>query len=100
MKLAATLLLSLVLAMPAMGTTVVVPVSDLLFEVPQFDNAPRFNLNQALNGNWTPESPRKKDRKTQKELEKKLIDFMWDEYPDAESIRIWRGNLIIKLPKD
>ena len=99
MKLAA-LILSLALAMPAMGTTIVVPVSDLLFEVPQFDNAPRFNLNQALNGNWTPENPKKKDRKTQKELEKKLIDFMWDEYPDAESIRIWRGNLIIKLPKD
>ena len=99
MKLAA-LILSLALAMPAMGTTIVVPVSDLLFEVPQFDTAPRFNLNQALNGNWTPENPRKKDRKTQKELEKKLIDLMWDEYPDAESIRIWRGNLIIKLPKE
>ena len=99
MKLAA-LILSLALAMPVMGTTIVVPVSDLLFEVPQFDNAPRFNLNQALNGNWTPENPRKKDRKTQKELEKKLIDLMWDEYPDAESIRIWRGNLIIKLPKE
>jgi hypothetical protein len=99
MKLAA-LILSLALAMPVMGTTIVVPVSDLLFEVPQFDNAPRFNLNQALNGNWTPENPRKKDRKTQKELEKKLIDLMWEEYPDAESIRIWRGNLIIKLPKE
>ena len=99
MKLAA-LILSLALAMPVMGSTIVVPVSDLLFEVPQFNTAPRFNLNQALNGTWTPESPKKKDRKTQKELEKKLIDFMWDEYPDAESIRIWRGNLIIKLPKD
>ena len=99
MKLAA-LILSLVLAMPVMGTTIVVPVSDLLFEVPQFDNAPIFNLNQALNGNWTPENPSKKDRKTQKELERKLIDLMWDEYPDAESIRIWRGNIIIKLPKE
>ena len=99
MKLAA-LILSLALAMPVMGTTIVVPVSDLLFEVPQFDNAPRFNLNQALNGNWTPENPKKKDRKTQKELERKLIDLMWEEYPDAESIRIWRGNLIIKLPKE
>lgn len=99
MKLAA-LILSLALAMPVMGTTIVVPVSDLLFEVPKFDNAPRFNLNQALNGNWTPENPRKKDRKTQKELERKLIDLMWEEYPDAESIRIWRGNLIIKLPKE
>ena len=99
MKLAA-LILSLALAMPVMGTTIVVPVSDLLFEVPQFDNAPRFNLNQALNGNWTPENPRKKDRKTQKELERKLIDLMWEEYPYAESIRIWRGNLIIKLPKE
>jgi len=79
-----------------MGTTIVVPVSDLLFEIPQFNNAPRFNLNQALNGTWIPESPTKIDRKTRKKTEKKLIDLLWEEYPDALSIRIWRGNAIIK----
>jgi hypothetical protein len=98
MKLAA-ILLSLALAMPAMGSTVVVPVSDLLFEIPQFKNSPRFNLNQALNGTWIPESPKKVDRKSKKEIERKLIDLLWEEYPDALSIRIWRGNAIIKLPK-
>jgi len=98
MKLAA-IFLSLVLAMPAMGTTIVAPVSDLLFEIPQFNNAPRFNLNQALNGTWVPESPKKMDRKSKKEIERKLIDLLWEEYPDAISIRIWRGNAIIKLPK-
>jgi hypothetical protein len=98
MKLAA-IFLSLALAMPVMGTTIVVPVSDLLFEIPQFNNAPRFNLNQALNGTWIPESPKKVDRKSKKEIERKLIDLLWEEYPDAISIRIWRGNAIIKLPK-
>lgn len=98
MKLAA-IFLSLALAMPVMGTTIVVPVSDLLFEIPQFNNPPRFNLNQALNGTWIPESPKKVDRKSKKEIERKLIDLLWEEYPDAISIRIWRGNAIIKLPK-
>lgn len=93
----AALLLSLVLASSAMATTIVVPVQDLLFEIPQFGGAPQFNLNEALNGQWSPENPRKTDRKTKRELEQKLINLMWEEYPDALSIRIWRGNLIIKL---
>lgn len=93
----AALLLSLVLASSAMATTIVVPVQDLLFEIPQFNGAPQFGLNEALNGQWSPENPRKTDRKTKRELEQKLINLMWEEYPDALSIRIWRGNLIIKL---
>jgi hypothetical protein len=96
MRLAA-LVLSLALASSAMATTIVVPVADLLFEIPQFNGAPRFDLNEALNGAWTPESPRKTDRKTKRELERKLINMLWDEYPDAQSIRIWNGNVIIKL---
>jgi len=94
------LLLSLVLASAAPAETVVVPVADLLFGIPQFTNAPGFSLNEALNGSWTPETPRKIDRKTRRELERRLIDFMWEEYPDALSIRIWQGNLIIKLPEE
>jgi len=97
---ALALALFLALATPAMATTIVVPVADLLFEIPQFTNAPKFGLNEALNGSWTPETPKRVDRKTKRELERKLINMLWDEYPDAESIRIWNGNVIIRLPKD
>jgi hypothetical protein len=94
------LVLSLVLASSAMAETIVVPVQDLLFEIPQFNGAPQFGLNEALNGSWTPENPKKTDRKTKREQERKLINMLWDVYPDAESIRIWNGNAIIRLPED
>jgi hypothetical protein len=51
-----------------------------------------------VNGNFVPETPKKMDRKTRKELERKLIDLMWEEYPDAQSIRIWNGNMIVRMP--
>ena len=82
----------------ASAGTIIIPVQDLMFEIPNFTNAPNFNLNQALNGNFVPETPKKIDRKTRKELERKLIDLMWEEYPDAESIRIWNGNMIVRMP--
>lgn len=81
----------------AEGETIILPVQDLLFDIPNFTNAPKFSLNEGLNGNFIPENPKKMDRKTKKELEKKLIDILWDEYPDAQSIRIWHGNVIIKV---
>jgi hypothetical protein len=77
--------------------TVILPVQDLLFEVPSFANAPKFGFNDALNGEFVPENPKRSERKSKKEMEKKLIEMMWEEYPDARSIRIWKGNLIIKL---
>ena len=97
---ALALALLLALATPAMGTTIVVPVQDLLFEIPQFNNAPKFNLGQAVQGQWIPESPTRVDRKTKRELERKLINMLWDEYPDAQSIRIWNGSVIIRLSED
>jgi hypothetical protein len=77
--------------------TVILPVQDLLFEIPSYKNAPRFAFNDALNGEFVPENPKKSERKSKKEMEKKLIEMMWEEYPDARSIRIWKGNCIIKL---
>jgi len=93
-------LLSLMLTGSACAETLVIPVQDLLFDIPQFTNAPRFNLGGALQGQWTPETPKRTDRPTQRQLEKKLINMLWNEYPDAESIRIWHGSVIIRLPNE
>lgn len=93
-----SLIAALFITASACAETIIIPVQDLIFEVPNFTNAPDFNFNAALNGNFVPDSPRKMDRKTKKELERKLIDFLWEQYPDAESIRIWNGTLIIRIP--
>jgi len=90
-------ILALFLATSASAETIIIPVQDLLFEIPSYANAPNFDLNSALQGQWIPESPKRSDRKSQKKIEKQLIDMMWEEYPDAQSIRIWKGNLILKI---
>jgi hypothetical protein len=89
---------ALFIAASASAETIIIPVQDLMFEVPNFTNAPKFELGAALNGNFVPETPKRMDRKTKRELEKKLISMMWDEYPDAQSIRIWNGNMIVRMP--
>ena len=89
---------ALFIAASASAETIIIPVQDLMFEVPNFTNAPKFQLGAALNGNFIPETPKRMDRKTKRELEKKLISIMWDEYPDAQSIRIWNGNMIVRMP--
>lgn len=100
MKALLALVLGLGLVSPAKGETIVIPVQDLLFQIPQFTNAPEFDLNAALNGSFVPETPKRVDRKTAKQMEKKLINMLWDEYPDAQSIRIWNGSVIIRLPNE
>jgi hypothetical protein len=92
-----SILLSLFITMSVHAETRIIPVQDLLFEIPSYTNAPKFNLGEALEGQWIPESPKRVDRKTQKQIEKKLIDIMWEEYPEAKLIRIWKGNLIVTL---
>ena len=89
---------ALFIAASASAETIIIPVQDLMFEVPNFTNAPKFQLGAALNGNFVPETPKRMDRKTKRELEKKLISIMWDEYPDAQSIRIWNGTMIVRMP--
>lgn len=93
-----SLIAALLLTASASAETIIIPVQDLMFEVPNFTNAPKFQLGAALNGNFVPETPQRMDRKTKRELEKKLISMMWDEYPDAQSIRIWNGNMIVRMP--
>jgi hypothetical protein len=92
-----SIIATLFISASASAGTIIIPVQDLMFEVPNFTNAPKFNLGQAVNGNFVPETPKKMDRKTRKELERKLIDLMWEEYPDAQSIRIWNGNMIVRM---
>lgn len=93
-----SMIAALLLTASASAETIIIPVQDLMFEVPNFTNAPKFELGAALNGNFVPETPQRMDRKTKRELEKKLISMMWDEYPDAQSIRIWNGNMIVRMP--
>ena len=93
-----SLIAALLLTASASAETIIIPVQDLMFEVPNFTNAPKFELGAALNGTFVPETPKRMDRKTKRELEKKLISIMWDEYPDAQSIRIWNGNMIVRMP--
>jgi len=93
-----SMIAALLLTASASAETIIIPVQDLMFEVPNFTNAPKFELGAALNGNFVPETPQRMDRKTKRELEKKLINIMWDEYPDAQTIRIWNGNMIVRMP--
>jgi hypothetical protein len=72
--------------------TIILPVQDLLLEVPNYE-APSYGFNAGLNGRYTvTEIPKSK---REKNMNKKLIDLAWDIYPDAVSIRMFRGNLII-----
>jgi hypothetical protein len=75
--------------------TIIIPVQDLLYEIPNFE-APKFNFNAVLEySNIIGDL--KKSKRDRKEAENKLIDLLYDIYPDATSIKIWRGNLIIKV---
>jgi hypothetical protein len=72
--------------------TIILPVQDLLLEVPNYE-APSYGFNAGLNGRYTvTEIPKSK---REKNMNKKLIDLAWDIYPDAVHIRMFRGNLII-----
>lgn len=90
------IVLTLALAYSSFGNTLIIPVKDLLMEIPQFRNAPRFNLNDSFYGRPIGEGT-KQERVEKKKLETELIQFMWTEFPEAKAISIWNGNLIIKL---
>jgi hypothetical protein len=91
-----TFLLSLFIAASASAQTIIMPVQDLLFDVPNF-TAPSFSFNAASTGNYRISDIPKETRISRKEQERKLIDFLWEQYPEAQLIRIFRGTVIIKL---
>lgn len=87
--------LLLLFTVSAKAETLIIPVQDLLIEIPNFE-APKYGFNAGLNGQYTVTeiSKTKRDRKA---MEKKLINMVYDIYPDAQSVRIWNGTFIIKL---
>jgi hypothetical protein len=78
---------------PVKAETIIIPIDDLSFVHTNF-NAPDFSLNSALNGRLKITEKNNKHRGSNRQ---KIIDLMWDLYPDAKSIRVWRGNVIIKV---
>ena len=90
--------LSLLCCAPSWGETLVIPVQDILMEIPNFGNAPQFNLNGGLFGGSPVGDAGQQGRKTAKQRQQELIDLLYAMYPEALSISIWRGNVIIRLP--
>ena len=89
---------ALALSTPLMGATIIVPVQDILMEIPNFQNAPDFNFWIGMYGGMPVHENTTQGRKTRAQREQELIDLIYELYPDAISIRIWRGNVIIRLP--
>lgn len=94
----AAAIVSVVLAV-ALPKTIMVSVSDFLCDIPRFNNAPDFNLMAGLSGGMPVGMAGESTRKSKRQIEKEIIDLAWSVYPDALSIKIFRGTLIIKLPE-
>lgn len=79
--------------------TIVIPVQDMLFVCPDFDDAPDFDLNRGINGQGefigNKKTPKK--IKTRREVERELISLIEALYPTAK-VRIVGDNLIIRIP--
>jgi hypothetical protein len=97
MKSFLSLLLSLFLFVSDVNAeTIIIPVQDLLYEIPNFES-PKYDLNAGLNGQYSVrEIP--KEKRSRKKIEEKIRNIVYDFYPDATSVRIWRGNVIVTLP--
>ena len=78
--------------------TIVIPVQDMLFVCPDFDDAPDFDLNQSVNGrDFIGDKKTPKKTKTRREVERELISLIEALYPTAK-VRIIGDNLIIRIP--
>lgn len=95
MKYFIFLLVCLSLTCSVRAETIILPIQDLLYEIPNYES-PTFNLGSASNGEYRI-SDIKKTKRNKKQIEKKLIDIIYQEYPDAKSIKIINGNFIIIL---
>ena len=97
MHIIIAVILALLITTTSFSQTLIIPVADLLMEIPQFRNSPQFNLNGALIGELPVGNSTKQERVQKRQIETQLIQFMWVQYPEAKSITIWNKNLIIKL---
>ena len=95
MELFAAIVTSLLLSSPVVqqDTTVVYTTRDLDFTVPNFNNAPRFSLNDSVRGQRVPfENPRDH---VEEPKEDKLLDILREEYGDEYRIIRWKNELIV-----
>ena len=88
--LSVLLIVSPVLASPPVK---IIPIQDILFLVPDFDDAPDFDLNAGITqGRFIGD---KKPVKMSKDKEKELLALLQEFFPDSK-LKIWNGNLIVK----
>ena len=64
---------------------------DLTFNVPNFNNAPRLNMNTGIPG-----SPSRRLESNHRENEEKLDRILDDLYGDEYKFIRWNGHLIVK----
>jgi hypothetical protein len=96
LKLLIVILLSLLLIVsPVLASPPVkiIPIQDILFLVPDFDDAPDFDLNAGITqGRFIGD---KKPVKMSKDKEKELLALLQEFFPGSK-LKIWNGNLIVK----
>lgn len=94
-----SLLVSLLLlfATPAVkAETIMIPVQDLLIEIPNF-TAPRVDINSVLNGGTLNIENPPKTQREKREMERKLRNLIMDLFPEVENVRFWNGQAIITI---
>ena len=78
----------------------IVEIRDITFDVPYFDNAPRFNLNDSLNGRNVPfGEPRETTTRNRHQNEEKLMDILSELYGDEYDMILWNGHIIYRKIK-
>ena len=96
LKLLIVILLSLLLIVsPVLASPPVkiIPIQDILFLVPDFDDASDFDLNAGITqGRFIGD---KKPVKMSKDKEKELLALLQEFFPGSK-LKIWNGNLIVK----
>lgn len=89
-----TLLLIIVLFLNTISKAdiIIVPMGDILFEVPNFE-APKMNLGYSMK-----KDVENKTKKNNKQIKNKIFDIFRDQYPTAQKIEIINQNIVITLP--
>jgi len=76
---------------------------DLTFDVPNFDNAPVFNMSNGMSGQGNLFGPPKHEvRSNHKQHEEKLDEILkeFTDPDDAYTFIRWRGQLIVRKKPD
>ena len=98
-----SILISLVLFLTpisyARAETIIIPIQDLVHEIPNF-TSPKIDLNSILNGQGINFENPPKTKRERREMERKLCNILYEFYPEIENIRIWNGNAIIKFVEE